>query len=71
MLLRAPSGESECGKSHGKFQNATTLKLIDTGPKNFIFIIYPSDCTGLQNFIEIQGCHVNCCVDLTWNNLIC
>jgi hypothetical protein len=28
MLLRPTSGESECRKSHGKFQNATTLKKI-------------------------------------------
>jgi hypothetical protein len=31
--------------------------------KNFIFIRYSSDSVGLQTFIEIQGGHVNCCVD--------
>jgi hypothetical protein len=25
---------------------------------------------GLQSFLEIEGGHVNYCVDLTWNDLI-
>jgi hypothetical protein len=28
-----------------------------------MFIAYLSDCVGLQNFIEILGGHVKCCID--------
>jgi hypothetical protein len=37
-------------KENLKLENAITLKLIDTGRKNVIFITYT---VGLQNFIEI------------------
>jgi hypothetical protein len=56
-------------KENLKIQNAITFKIIGTGRRNFIFITYSSDSVGLQNFIEIQGGHVNCCVDLTWNDM--
>jgi hypothetical protein len=39
---------------------------MDIGRKNFMFITYSSDSAGLQNFTEIQGGHVNCCVDLVY-----
>jgi hypothetical protein len=54
-------------KENLKLQNAITLTLIDIGRKSIIFITFSSDSVGLQNVIEIQGGHVNCCVDLTWN----
>jgi hypothetical protein len=52
-------------------RNPTTLKLIDTGRENFIFIIYLSDLVnlGLINFTEIQeGGHGNRYVELTRND---
>jgi hypothetical protein len=55
-------------KENTKFQNTITLKLTDKGRKNLIFIICSSDSVGLQNFIQIQGGHANCCVDSTWND---
>jgi hypothetical protein len=49
-------------------KTSITLKLTDTGRKNFLFITYSSDSVGLQNFIEIQSIHVNCCAGLIWND---
>lgn len=46
------------------FQKAVTLKLTETERKRFTFITYSSKSVGLPNFTEIQGGHVNCCVDL-------
>jgi hypothetical protein len=51
-------------------QHVVTSKLTNTGMKNFIFITYSSDSVGLQNFTEIKGGHVNCCVDLIWDDPI-
>jgi hypothetical protein len=47
---------------------AITLKLFATGRKNFLLNIYSSHSIGLQNFNEIQCCHVNCCANLTQND---
>jgi hypothetical protein len=52
-------------KENLKLQNAVTLKFIDIGRKNLIFITFSPDSVDLHSFIEIQGGHVNCCVDLT------
>jgi hypothetical protein len=50
--------------------HAITLNLTNTGRKNLKFITYSSNWAGLHNFTEIQGGHVNCCVNLTWNKPI-
>jgi hypothetical protein len=54
-------------KENLQLQRVITLKLTDTGIKNFIFITYLSDSISFQNFVEIQDDHVNC-VHMTLNN---
>lgn len=49
-----------------KLENVITLNVSRIRRKNFIFITYTSDSARLQNFIEIQGGHVNCYVDMTF-----
>jgi hypothetical protein len=50
-------------KENLKLQNAIILKLKNTERKKFILLTYSS--LGLPSFIENQGSHVNCCVDVT------
>jgi hypothetical protein len=47
---------------------STRFSLEQRKGKIFKNITYSTDSVGLQNFVEIQDGHVNCCVDLTRND---